>query len=228
MEIQALSQLFSLFNTANPDTLEWIMAIATEQEYSQEEVILTSENWGKAAYFIISGWVKLQYLSTERNITQAIVGKGDFFGEEAILEQSPENMEVVALTKVSLFTISAQRFIQALFKDSKLQHRLLQLMVKRLRISDSYWQLHQQPPAVILIKMLIFWAENYGQLQEKGTVIAHILPRDLADITKIDIEEVKKIIDNLQNNGWIEIDNSNQTLCLINIKQLINLSGKFQ
>ena len=226
MEIQSLSQLFPLFNTASPDTLKWVMEIATEEEYTQNEVILTAENWGKAAYFIVSGWVKLQYLSTERKITQAIVGKGDFFGEGAILEESPEKMEVVALTEVNLLTISAQRFIQALFKDSKLQHRLLQLMVRRLRILGSYWQLHQQPPAVMLVKMLVFWAENYGQLQEKGTSIMQIPATDLADITNIDVEEIEKIIDNLQNNGWIEIDNSNQTLCLVNIKQLINLSGK--
>ena len=226
MEIKALSQLFPLFNNASSDTLDWVVEIATEEEYTQDEVILTADNWGKAVYFIISGWVKLQYSSTTRQITQTIVGKGDFFGEGAILAESPENMEVIALTKVQLFTISAQRFIQVLFQDNKLQHRLLQLMVKRLGILGSYWQLHQQPPAVRLVKMLVFWAENYGDFQEKGTTIAQIPASDLADIIDIEIQEIEKIIDNLQNNGWIEIDESNQTLCLVNIKQLINLSGK--
>lgn len=226
METQALSQLFPLFNTASPDTLSWIIAIATEEEYAQNEVILTAENWGKYAYFIVSGWVKLQYSSAERNITQTIVGRGDFFGEGAILEEYPENMEVVALSEVTLFTISAQRFIQALCKDSKLQHRLLQLMVKRLKILGSYWQLRQQPPAVRLVKMLVFLAENYGQFQEKGVVIIQIPALDLADITDINVEEIKKIIGKLQNNSWIEINQNNQTLCLSNIKQLIHLSGK--
>lgn len=224
METQALSQFFPLFNTASPDTLNWIIAIATEEEYSQGEVILTVDNWGKAVYFILSGWVKLQYSSPERKITQTIIGRGDFFGESAILEEYRENMEIVALTEVNLFVISAQRFIQALFKDSQLQHRLLQLMVKRLRILGGYWQLRQQPPAVKLIKMLVFLAENYGQLQEKGTVIVQIPSIDLADVTDIDVEETEKIIDKLQNNGWIEIDKKNKTLCLMNIKHLINLT----
>ena len=226
MEIQALSQLFPLFNTASPDTLNWIIAIATQEEYHQDEVILTADNWGKAAYFIIAGWVKLQYSSPERKITQTIIGRGDFFGEGAILEEYTENMEVVALTKVTLFTISAQRFIQALFKDSQLQHRLLQLMVKRLKILDGYWQMRQQPPVVRLVKILVFLAENYGQLQDKKTMILQVPAADLADITDIDVEQTRKIIDKLQSNGWIEIDKNNQTLYLMNIKQLINLSGK--
>ena len=225
METQALSQLFSLFNTASPDTLNWIIEIATEEEYNRDEVILKADNWGKAVYFIVSGWVKLQYSSTERKITQTIVGRGDFFGEGAILEEYPENMEVVALSEVNLFTISAQRFIQALFKDSKLQHRLLQLMVKRLKILGSYGQLRQHPPIVRLVKMLVFLAENYGQFEGEGTVILQIPTLDLADITHIDVKETEKIIDKLQNNGWIEIDRDNRYLCLMNIKKLINLSG---
>ncbi len=226
MEIQALSQLFPLFNTASPDTLNWIIAIATQEEYHQDEVILTADNWGKAAYFIIEGWVKLQYSSPERKITQTIMGRGDFFGEGAILEEYTENMEVVALSEVTLFTISAQRFIQALFKDSQLQHRLLQLMVKRLKILGGYWQMRHQPPVVRLVKVLVFFAENYGQLQGKKTMILQIPTADLADITDIDVEQTRKIIDKLQSNGWIEIDENNRTLYLMNIKQLINLSGK--
>ena len=226
METQALSQIFPLFNTASPDTLNWIVQIATEETYNRDEIILTADNWGKAAYFIVSGWVKLEYSSTERKITQTIVGRGDFFGESAILEEYSENIEVVALSEVHLLIISAQRFIQALFKDSKLQHRLLQLMVKKLRIFCSYGQLRHQPPAVRLVKILVFLAENYGESQERGISIVQIPAIDLADITNIDVEETEKIIDNLQNNGWIEIDRDNDYLCLTNIKQLINLSGK--
>lgn len=226
MEIKALSQLFPLFSTASPDTLNWITEIATQEEYRQDQIILTTEDWGKATYFIVSGWVKLQYSSTQRNITQTIVGKGDFFGEGAILEDYPENTEVVALTKVNLFTISAQRFIQILFQDNKLQHRLLQLMIKRLKILGSHCQLRQQPPSIRLVKVLVSLAENYGQLDEKGTVIVPVPIIDLADITELEVEETKKIVNKLQKNSWIEIDKNNQTLYLKNIKQLINLSGK--
>lgn len=227
MEIQALSQLFPLFSTASPDTLDWIIEIATQQEYHQDEIILTPEDWGKATYFILSGWVKLQYLSTERNITQAVVGKGDFFGESAILEDYPENTRVVALTKVNLFTISAQRFIQILFQDSKLQHRLLQLTIKRLKTLSNHCQLRQQPPVIRLVKVLVYLAENYGQFHEdKGAVIVPLPLIDVANLTDIEIEEIAKIITKLQKNNWIDIDNDNRTLYLKNIKQLINFSEK--
>ena len=42
----------------------------------------------------------------------------------------------------------------------------------------------------------------------------------------MEIEEIAKIITNLQKNNWIDIDNDNRTLYLKNIKQLINFSEK--
>jgi CRP/FNR family cyclic AMP-dependent transcriptional regulator len=226
METQAFSQLFPLLHTANPETIDWLLEIATTEEYDRNEEILADDDWGRAVYLIASGWVKLQYIYPDKTVTQAILGKGDFFGEIAILDEFPEQMIVVALSSVDLFAISAQRFLQILSKDNKLQQRLLQLTLKRLRQFNIYWQLRHYSPAARLAKILILIAENYGESEERGTVIFKIPEADLADITDLDVDEISKIIDNLQSNGWIEIDPSNRTLCLTNLKQLIYLAGK--
>lgn len=226
METQAFSQLFPLLHTANPETIEWLLEIATTEEYDKNEKILADDDWGRAVYLIASGWVKLQYVYPDKTVTQAILGKGDFFGEIAILDESPQQIAVVALSRVALFIISAQRFLQILSKDNKLQQRLLQLTLRRLRQSNIYWQLRHYSPAARLAKILVLLAENYGESEDRGTIILKIPETDLADITDLDIDEISKIIDNLQSNGWIEIDPSNQTLCLTNLKQLIYLAGK--
>lgn len=226
METQAFSQLFPLFHTANPETIDWLLSIATTEEYDKDEEILAADDWGRAVYLIISGWIKLQYVYPDKTVTQAILGKGDFFGEMAILDEFPEQMVVVALSPVELFSISAQRFLQALSKDNKLQQRLLQLTLRRLRQFNIYWQLRHYSPAARLAKILVSLAESYGKPEDKGTAILKIPEADLADLTALDVDEISKIIDNLQSNGWIEIDPSNQTLCLTNLKQLIYLAGK--
>ncbi|BAU66402.1 Cyclic nucleotide-binding domain protein [Stanieria sp. NIES-3757] len=227
MEIQSCSQFFPLFDRASPHTLAWLNKIATTETYQPNETILTVDNWGQAVYLIASGWVKLQQIVLDKKTVRLIMGQGDFFGASAILDPSSLKTEVIALTKVELFKISTQRFIQILFQDNQLQHRLLQLLAKRLRILDIQCQLHYQPAAVRLINILVVLAENYGQSTEKGTKIFYPAEVDLADLTHIDVDEINKIIDNLQNNGWIEIDLANRTLFLINLKQLTNLAGKF-
>lgn len=227
MQIESCSQFFPLFDRTSPNTLAWLNKIATTETYQSDEIILNVDSWGQAVYLIASGWVKLQQIVLEKKTVRLIMGKGDFFGETAILDSSSLKTEVIALTKVELFKISTQRFIQVLFQDNQLQHRLLQLLAKRLRILDTQCQLNYQPAAVRLINLLVVLAENYGQSAEQGTQILYPQTRDLADLTNIDVDEIDKIIDNLQNNGWIEIDANNQNLFLINLKQLTHLLGNF-
>ncbi len=226
MQIKAFSELFPLFNTAAPETLEWLLSVAVEHEYPSDRAVLMEDAWGNAVYFVVSGWVKVRRLSGENVVTLAILGKGDFFGEMAILDESPRSTDVIALSPVELLSVSAQRFIQTLFKDPQLHHRMLQLMVKRLRQTNLRFQMRHQPPAVKLANTLIALGENYGEATEKGMEIYNIPSKDLANVTDIGVEDTSKIIEKLESKGWIKIDPAQETLHLLNIKQLTHLAGR--
>ncbi len=229
MQTEAFSELFPLLMAANPETLEWLLSVAVEHEYPANRAVLMEDAWGNAVYFIVSGWVKVRRLSgsSEDNVvTLAILGKGDFFGEMAILDESPRSTDVSALSSVKLISISAQRFIQTLFKDPQLHHRMLQLMVRRLRQTNIRFQLRHKPPAVKLANTLVALGENYGQESHNGTEIFNIPSKDLADVSDIGVEETAKIMEKLDSKGWIKIDPANQSMYLVNMKQLMHLAGK--
>jgi CRP-like cAMP-binding protein len=133
---------------------------------------------------------------------------------------------VIALSPVRLISVSAQRFIQTLFKDPQLHHRMLQLMVRRLRQTNQRYQIRHRPPAVKLANTLVELAENYGQLTEKRADIFNIPYQDLADVTDISLQETCKIMEKLNSKGWIEIDEENQTMHLINLKHLNHLASQ--
>ena len=162
MQTAAFSELFPLFNAASPETIDWLLSIAVEHDYPADRAVLMEDAWGNAVYFIESGWVKVRRHLGEGVNTLAILGRGDFFGEMAILDESPRSTDVVALSSVHLFSISAQRFIQTLFRDSQLHHRMLQLMVRRLRQTNYRFQLRHQPPAIKLVNTLVALGESYG------------------------------------------------------------------
>jgi CRP-like cAMP-binding protein len=226
MQTKAFNELFPLFNTANPETLEWLLSVVVEHEYPAGRAVLMEDAWGNAVYFLVSGWVKVRRLYGDNVVTLAILGRGDFFGEMAILDESPRSTDVLALSDVKLLSVSAQRFIQTLFKDPQLHHRMLQLMVRRLRQTNIRLQRRHQPPAVKLVSTLVGLAESYGQPTEKGTEIFNVPYKDLADISDISAEDTAKIMGKLDSKGWVKIDPSNQTLCLINLKQLTHLAGR--
>lgn len=226
MHTEVFSELFPLMSTANPQTLEWLLSVAVEHEYPAERAVLMEDAWGNAVYFVVSGWVKVRRTIGEDSVALAILGRGDFFGEMAILDESPRSTDVIALSTVKLLSISRERFIHILFKDPQLHHRMLQLMVRRLRHANVRLQMRSAPPAVKLAHTLVSLGESYGEESSKGREIFNISFKDLADVTEIGVEETTKIMEKLDEKGWIKIDNTNQVVHLINFRQLMNLAGK--
>jgi len=226
MQTEDFSEIFPLFNTVNPETLEWLLSVSDEHEYPAGRAVLMEDAWGNAVYFVLSGWVKVRRIVGEDGVSLAILGQGDFFGEMAILDESPRSTDVIALCPVRLLSVHAQRFIQTLFKDPQLHHRMLQLMVRRLRQMNIRFQLRHQPPAVKLANTLVAMGENYGQATDKGTEIYNIPTKDLEDVADIGVEETSKIMEKLNSKGWIKIDSARQRIHLINLKQLAHLAGR--
>ena len=226
MQAVFFSEIFPLMSTANPQTLEWLLNVATQHEYPTGRTVLMEDSWGNAVYFIVSGWLKVRRTANENSRAVAILGKGDFFGEMAILDESPRSTDVIALSRVKLFSISRDRFIQILFKDSQLHHRMLQLMVRRLRQTNLRLEMRLAPPAVKLAHTLVTLAESYVQDTASNKEIFNIPFQDLADVTEISLEETTKIMEKLAQKNWIAIDETNQVLKLINFKQLTNLASR--
>ncbi|NJO71612.1 MAG: Crp/Fnr family transcriptional regulator [Oscillatoriales cyanobacterium RM1_1_9] len=224
--MKAFSETFPLFKGSSPETLEWLLSVAVKHDYPPDRAVVMEDAWGNAVYFIVSGWVKVRRLSGENAATLAILGRGDFFGEMAILDESPRSNDVIALSPVRLISVSAQRFIQTLFKDPQLHHRMLQLMVRRLRQSNQRYQLRHRPPAVKLANTLVELAESYGQSTEKGVDILNIPTKDLADVTDISPGDTNKILEKLVSKGWVNIDEDNKTIHLSNLKHLHHLSSQ--
>jgi CRP/FNR family transcriptional regulator, cyclic AMP receptor protein len=226
MKIDIVSDTFPLLSTASPQTIEWLLNIATEHDYPSERAVLMEDAWGNAVYFIVSGWVKIRRNQGDESVTIAILGTGDFFGEMAVLDESPRSTDVISLSPVKLLSVSRERFIQILFKDPQLHHRMLQMMVRRVRQINLRLQMRLSPPAVKLAQTLVSLADNYGQKSEPVQQIFNIPFPDLAAVTEITLEETTKIMEKLSEKGWINIDTANNTIYLINYKQLVVLATK--
>ncbi len=220
MEISEVSDLFPLFSTTNTEVIEWLLSVIETEQYAPGEVIIREEDWGKSVCFIVSGWVKLESYMGNQDITLDVRSKSDYFGEIAVLDEPIQATEAIALSAVSLLSLSAQRFLQMLFKDPQLQHKILHLTVKRIRHCYHLSQIAQQSPQLKLIKTLINLAEIYGQSTERGIEIFNIPSPDLADLANIKLEEAQEILIKLQSKGWVEVNSAAQILSLPNLKNL--------
>ncbi|ERN42452.1 catabolite gene activator and regulatory subunit of cAMP-dependent protein kinase [Rubidibacter lacunae KORDI 51-2] len=223
METTELSELFPLFTVAEPETLEWLLSVADECEFSAGTTLLTDGSWGTAVYFIESGWLRMQRKHGDRAITQAVLGRGDFIGDAAILDEPPRATEAIALTDVRTLGVSAQRFIQALFKDPQLHHKLLQHVVRRWRQAHTLLSLRHQPVLVRLAWTIVTIAEEYGTPTEEGMEIVNLPARDWADLSGIGVDDVANLLAKWQGKGWLEL--GDRIMCVTNLKQLEHLTG---
>jgi CRP/FNR family transcriptional regulator, cyclic AMP receptor protein len=234
MDIDQFRQQFLLFNTSSSTTLKAILSIACKQEYPAGRAVLIENAWGNGVYFIVQGWIKVRrFLPAEGDATLAVLGPGEFFGEMAVLDEAPRSTDVVALSKVELLSVPAQKFTQLLIKDTQLQYRLLQLMVKRVRQANSRFELQRQPTTVRLASTLLALAEKVdrgsssrGQDSTSGVTIFNLSIRDLADITDISPDETQKIMTTLTNKGWIKSDPASNQLHLLKLQDLKLMAGQ--
>ena len=224
MQTDIFKELFPLFDAASPETLEWLLAEAVERDYPAGRAVLMEDAWGNAVYFILSGWLKVRFLRNQDATTLAVLGNGDFFGEMAILDESPRSTDVVAFTPVRVMSIPAQKFIQFLFKDPQLHHRMLQLMVRRLRKTNQRTQLRQQMPAVRIATVLMGLAEAYGNRSEDSIDIFNLPTQDIADLSEASPDDAIKVLDKLKEKGWIAIDSKRQVMSIANEKQMTQLA----
>jgi CRP-like cAMP-binding protein len=226
MEIQELSEIFSLFSNLNSKTLEYIYSLIKTEEYEKNEVVISEDSWGGSVYFIVSGWVQIKSSYYQKKITTEIIGKGGFFGEIAILDQLRFPASVITLSPVKFITISAQRFIQLLFCEPQIQYRLLKLTINRFQAAKNLYLLQKHSAKVKIATILMQIAYQYGNVTEYGTEIYNISAQDLADLVQIHPEESSYILAKFQNKDLIKIDVKRQILCLNNIKKLQHILGK--
>lgn len=224
MPAEAFSELFPLFKAANPETLKALHQGSTFNECPAGRTVLMEDSWGNAIYLVASGWAKVRCQSGHGYVTLAMLGKGDYFGEMAVLDESPRSTDVAALSNVSLVSIPTQLFIQTLFKDPQLHHRMLQLMVQRLRQTHTRFQLRNKAPGIKLVHTLVGLAESYGEQRGSAVEIFNIPESDLAAIADIKLSEVPKILTKLRDRQWLKIDANRDVISLLDMKNLKHLS----
>ncbi len=226
MDADTFGEIFPLAETAELETIEWLLSVATEQEFLEGKVIIGAEEWGNAVYFLIKGWVKLQERTPERTLTLAVWGRGDFFGEMAILDECLRDTEVVALSAVTLLEVPAQRFIQLLFKDAQLHHRFLQRSIQRLRKLYRLQQLRHESTITKIAYVLLDLAENYGSDTGEGIQLPYLPPADIADLVGSSFEETTRLLEKMAEKHWLQPDRESNLLLVSNPRQLSQLFSR--
>jgi len=106
-------------------------------QFAPGEVIFTEGDAGAEMFILQSGRVEIVKVIGGEDRRLAVLEKGDFFGEMAMLEDLPRNATARALDRVAALVVSPVTFDQILRENPEIVVRMMRKLSSRLRLVEE-------------------------------------------------------------------------------------------
>jgi CRP/FNR family transcriptional regulator, cyclic AMP receptor protein len=209
-----LKQVPLFANLADEDIRE-LMAVARRRTFRSGEVIFHREDPGQVLYVIKEGKVKISLISPEgQEISLVVFGKGECFGEFAILDGLSRSADAVALEKVECYTLQRSDFHKAIIKNPKIGIQVMEVLTKRLRTTnDIVEDLIFLDVYGRVAKKLLELADAHGSKVDNGIRIdVRLTQQELASMVGASRESVNKVMGYFSDKNFISTDKHKITL----------------
>ena len=213
-EAAYLKQVPLFAGLADEDIRE-LMSVAKRRTFRSGEVIFHREDPGQVLYVIKEGKVKISLISPDgQEISLVVFGKGECFGEFAILDGLPRSADAIAMEKVECYTTQRGESHKAIMKNPKIAIQVMEVLSKRLRSTD------QMVEDLIFLdvygrvaKKLLELADTHGTKVENGIRIdVRLTQQELASMVGSSRESVNKVMGYFTDKNFISTDKHKITL----------------
>src|SRR5579863_812751 len=213
-ETTYLKQVPLFAGLADEDIAE-LMAVAKRRTFRSGEVIFHRDDPGTVLYVIKEGKVKISLISAEgQEISLVVFGKGECFGEFAILDGLPRSADAIALERVECFTLHRSEFHKTIARNPKIAIQVMEVLSKRIRTTN------QMVEDLIFLdvygrvaKKLLELADTHGTRVNNGILIeVRLTQQELASMVGASRESVNKMVGYSTEKNFISSDKHKITL----------------
>ncbi len=204
-----------LFADLADEGVRELMTVARRRTFRAGEVIFHRDDPGQVLYVIKEGKVKISLFSPDgQEISLTVFGKGDYFGEFALLDGLPRSADATALERVECYTLQRSDFHKALIKNPKIAIQVLEVISKRLRNADAMIE------DIIFLdvygrvaKKLLELADAHGKKVDDGILIdMRLTQQELASMVGASRESVNKVLGYFTDKKYISTDKHRITI----------------
>ncbi len=133
-----------------------------------------------------------------------LLGKGDIFGEIALLDGHPRTADAIAVTDCDFFVIERRDFLPLLREEPDIALKIVELLCGRLRrTTDQAESLMFLNLSSRLAKTLL--QLSTGSADAKARRVA-ITQRDLANIIGMSRESTNRQLRDWERNKWVRLE----------------------
>lgn len=105
--------------------------------YGDGEIIVRQGEQGDCMYVIQEGRVEVIREKDGKEISLAILGEREFFGEVPLFERERRSATVRVLGEARLLTVDRKTLMRRIQEDPSLAYRMLQTLSRRVRALDK-------------------------------------------------------------------------------------------
>jgi CRP/FNR family transcriptional regulator, cyclic AMP receptor protein len=202
------------------------------REFPAGEVLFREGDVGTEMFVIQSGRVRVTKRVAGGEFVIAILGRGEFLGEMAILNNKPRTATATVVDDATCLVIDAKMLESMIAKNTEIAMRLVKKLAARLDAADALVQIlmHPDPKARVLLGIKRH-AEAFGEQTEEG-IWLDIDPNALAREVGAEPGQVVEVLSRLtrlriatEQNGVIIINDMGR---LLEFLEFIEMPRRFE
>jgi signal transduction histidine kinase len=182
-QISSFLKEIDFFRDLSEEEIFYLAGACREEFFPKGAVIFREGSRAGSFYIIVEGTVEVwrEYYSANPDIL-AVHGKGNLFGEMALVDDLPRSATVVARDPVRLFSICRYNFHELIRRDSNIAVSLLKSLSAMVRKSNDYFvdglrrqnvELQQANEELKIIQEEFLRAERFSNLGKFSSLILH-------------------------------------------------------
>jgi len=201
-----LLQSVPFLNGLPREELAFLSMGLRRRSFRRNEVIFHRDDPGTILFIIRGGRVKISLQNEEGSeVTLALFGPGDFFGEMSLLDDLPRSATATALEPTDVLTLAREQFLAAIEQQPQMAAQVMAALSSRLRNADQMIEdIITRDIAARLARKLVEIAEQHGTPVDGGIEVqAHLTQQDLASMVGATRESVNKVLRAYMVRGWV-------------------------
>jgi len=194
-----------LFSKLSPKQIDRLAACIVGKSVLRGTSICAKGDPGSSLFVICRGTVKISVPSADgHDAVFNLIGKGDVFGEIALLDGRPRTADVVAITDCELFVIERRDFLPLVREEPEIALKMIEILCAKLRRTteqaENLMFLHLPGR---LAKALLRLSDGDGRSCERKVAVTQ---KDLGNIIGMSRESTNRQLRIWEEQEWVRLE----------------------
>jgi CRP-like cAMP-binding protein len=209
MDDQELLRTVPIFSELSDADIASLARLTARRTCPKDTVVFFENEEGDSFFCIVDGRIKVTILGDDgREVILSVLGRGDFFGEMALLDNEPRSATAIAVEDTELLSLHRNDFQSVLSDNRSIMLALIKILTARLRRAN-----HQISTLALLdvygrvARVIVDTARDEGKRLKDGRIaFRRATHQEIANRIGTTRETVTRMLKDLERQGLIHID----------------------